>query len=697
MDKATKKRNKKIITWVSLALVVALLTAMPLLAKAEAEADGPVASILSGTVEKGDIHTVLHGGGTLSTKDAQDVTLAEGVKITQFLVRNGDTVAEGDPVAAVDKVSVMTAIGEVRDTMDQLQKEIESARNETVSSSVTATAGGRVKQIFAQPGDSVQEVMLEHGALAVLSLDSLMAVALESDLATGDSVMVTFEGGTAVTGRVESNVDRKTIVTVEDEGYAIGQAVTVTQEDGTPVGAGLLYVHNAWKATAFTGTVSAVYVKEEQEVYSGSTLFQLTDTDFTAQLEYCASQHREYEALLQELFGMYETGFVTAPCGGVVSGIETDSPFLLSGASGEWKVQTLNASPAKAWEVRLLSSETPPDPGSDEGEGDGAAPGPETGTQYIAIAAMVKEVGSNGLILKKSSVPGTAVKTETVDEEGNTVVTWTYSEGLLDTAMMLTTEVLPVADPTAYTAGDLLVFLYDENYNPIDMHKAGNVPQEGSNQGGMGNMGGMMGGFDFSGMFGGMTGAMGGSAAAQEEEALFPLEGQVLLTVTPQDLVTLTVTLDEQDISSVQPGMEAQVRVEAIRDQVFEAEVVQVGTSGTNSGGSSKFTVKLQLTATADMLDGMSAAAAIPLYTTPDVLTIPVEALVEDGARTLVYTALDKETGEPAAPAEVTTGVSDGKVVEIRSGLKLGDTFYYHYYDILELDTSVNTQKYTFG
>ena len=36
------------------------------------------------------------------------VTLAEGVKITGFLVKNGDMVKEGDPLATVDTVSVMT-------------------------------------------------------------------------------------------------------------------------------------------------------------------------------------------------------------------------------------------------------------------------------------------------------------------------------------------------------------------------------------------------------------------------------------------------------------------------------------------------------------------------------------------------------------------------------------------------------------
>ena len=57
----------------------------------------------------------------------------------------------------------------------------------------------------------------------------------------------------------------------------------------------------------------------------------------------------------------------------------------------------------------------------------------------------------------------------------------------------------------------------------------------------------------------------------------------------------------------------------------------------------------------------------------------------------------DKETGEPSQPVEVTLGMSDGRRAEILSGLSMGDTYYYSYYDIMELDTSVNTQKYTFG
>ena len=203
MDKAKKKRIKKYTSWIAMALVVALLAAMPLMARAEVEEDGPVASILSGTVEKGSVSTTLHGGGTLSANDAQDVKLPNHVKITEFLVKNGDVVEEGTPVAVVDKVSVMTAIMEVKETLEYLQEEIGSVRNETVSSTVSATAGGRVKEVYAQVGDSVQDVMLEHGALAVLSLDGLMAVRIQRgmDIATGDTVCVTLADGLEAAAR----------------------------------------------------------------------------------------------------------------------------------------------------------------------------------------------------------------------------------------------------------------------------------------------------------------------------------------------------------------------------------------------------------------------------------------------------------------------------------------------------------------
>ena len=173
-----------------------------------------------------------------------------------------------------------------------------------------------------------------------------------------------------------------------------------------------------------------------------------------------------------------------------------------------------------------------------------------------------------------------------------------------------------------------------------------------------------------------------------EEEKLFDLEGSTLMTVSPQETVRLTISLDEQDIAKVQVGQKATVKVEALSGESFEAQVTEVATRGTNSGGSSKFAVKLELSKTKDMLDGMSATASLPLQETEPVPTIPVMALMEQGNQTMVYTALDKD-GKPSAPVPVTIGLSDGITAQILSGLEVGDTYYYSYYDVLELDTGV--------
>ena len=359
MDKTKKKRLKRYITWGGIAVLVALLAVMPLLAKNEAAADGPTASVLSAQVTLGDIPQVLRGGGTLENKAEQDVNIPTGVKITEFLVKNGDTVKAGDPVARVDKVSVMAAITSVNDTMDYLRDELEDGRNETVDSTIAATAGGRVKEIFAWEGESVQDVMLQRGALALLSIDGLMAVKLDmsTPLTTGESVIVTLPGGGEVAGRVESNLNGQLIVTVEDEGYGIGDAVTVSLTDGTALGKGELYVHNAWKAIGYSGTISTVNVKKEQTLSTGATIFTLKDTDYEGQRNHRATQHREYEQLLQRLLTMYESGFLTAPCDGVVSGVDTDSAHLLAAESVDAEVTLLGGN--EDWgnvQLMLLSS-----------------------------------------------------------------------------------------------------------------------------------------------------------------------------------------------------------------------------------------------------------------------------------------------------------------------------------------------------
>ena len=807
MDKAKRKRMKKYVSWTAMVAVVALLAVMPLLAQKELEEDGPIASILEGTVTVGDISTGLQGGGALTAGRAVDVKLPSGVKITEFLVNNGDIVEEGDPVAAVDKVSVMTAIVQVRETLEYLQDEMADAKNDTVASTISATAGGRVKEVYAKAGDSVQDVMLRHGALAVLSLDGLMAVDLEikTTLASGDPVTVAFADGTEVSGRVDSNLDGVLVVTVEDEEYEVGTAVTVTGGDGSALGTGELYAHNAWKATAFSGTVGTVYARENTDVSSGSTLFTLKDTDFSGTLEGLAAMHREYEELLQELFAMHESGVITAPGSGKVSGVDKDSAFLLAAIDGEqgWFVDLLSApGEDSGFAVMLLSNVEELCTGDDSCQAkkhENGCPMKCTGREGCTAAeheagcafycTMLSDCANlnhksgclgvctgNGSTCQSTRDHPYHLKTcvkrciSDTEEDASTVcdsdvhydaciekciqseecTALTHKEGCWFHGVVYTAravqvklvaleglQVVPgstlyqvapqgsgwklvapdqladvfvgdgtlmtVADPSQYLVGDVLLVVTGTNSSGQVVYQDTALYQRSPSGGGSDFPGGMGGFGNMSGMFGGMGGGMSGfggmsgmTGITGSEFELFDLEGDVLMTVTEQDVMTLEITVDEHDIAKVALDQEARVKITPLKGREFEAVVTDIGTEGTNNGGSSKFTVELTMALDEDMLPGMSATAYLSMTTMVDVLTIPVEALAEESGRTVVYTALDPETGKPAQPVEVTTGISDGKVVQILSGLDSGSSFWYSYYDTAEISTEVEGNSFGF-
>ena len=179
MGKFQKDNKAQIRKYIKLgigAAVVMFLAAMPMLAAEREAREENKASILTATAEIMDIDSHLIGGGQLSSEASVSVKIPANVKLTELLVGNGDVVSKGEPIAKVDRVTVMSAIMDVQKTLDYLAKEISSAANDTEADSVRAQVGGIVKIIYGQKGESAQEVMLRDGCLAVLSLDGLMAV-----------------------------------------------------------------------------------------------------------------------------------------------------------------------------------------------------------------------------------------------------------------------------------------------------------------------------------------------------------------------------------------------------------------------------------------------------------------------------------------------------------------------------------------
>lgn len=814
MDKTKKKNVRRYILWGVLAVVVAGLAMLPALARQQDAQDGPVASVLEATVKEGSVQATVRGGGTLEAGDGEDIELPAEVKITEFLVKNGQEVKKGDPVAKIDKVSALTAVTEIRTSMAAVEKQMETFSDEKSASTVTAPAGGRVKAIYANPGDSVAQVLVEHGALALLSLDGRMGVTLtvSSQLIPGDSIPVTLDSGKTVTGRVESNLNGELTVTIADNGYAVGDTVTL---EG--LGSGSLEIHNPWLATAFNGTVSQVNIRLEQTVSSGGSLFTLKDTDYTAQRELLAETHRDYEELLQKLLTWQNTGVITAPCDGLVSGIDTDSTHLLAAEDEELTASLLNADDGD-FRLVFLSQVTQTCTGDDKCPLNGKDPNhkegcpkackhaasegvctasehfddcimacihaenPEdchaTGAHHTdCIKACIETTQEHkcpatkyhydGCIEKctESAVSGqcpahihkqgcieSCISASTVGKckaghhkadciescivstsASNPCPATKHKDGCYFQNATYTGKIFKVVsvgdgvlvgywDPTVYdvvktadgwarkdgkpfstnlcvqadtiTAANAGSFQSGDTLLSVTVTKDGESSSLGLVK--IGSGGSQMPGFDLSGLMGMMGGySMGGSTGSSQTQ-LYSLDGDVLLTVTPLDTMTVTIAVDEKDIASVKTGMTAQLTMNALPDETFEGQVTRVAQTGSGSGGSSKFDVEITLSRESDMLPGMSTTAELTLYEKMDVLTLPVAALRDEGGKTLVYTGKDKKTGEPANPVEVTTGLSDGENVEILSGIDSGTTVYYSYYDTVTESDAVETERSMF-
>jgi len=162
--------------------------------------------------------------------------------------------------------------------------------------------------------------------------------------------------------------------------------------------------------------------------------------------------------------------------------------------------------------------------------------------------------------------------------------------------------------------------------------------------------------------------------------------GKVLCSIYDLSYLTMTLSVDELDISDIAVGQEVSVTADAVEDKVYTGVVTKVSVAGTSSGGTTTYPVTVRIDETDGLLPGMNVDAAITLQSASGVLAIPAGAL--NRGNTVLVTA-----GSPSAangtmvgggegeaqycsvPVEI--GASDSNYIEIVSGLQEGDTVAY--------------------
>ena len=323
-----KKRRKRriIITVVSIVVILAIIAVVSvsfLQRRVREQFASSQGEVLSYEVTTGSISTVVSGSGSLTDVDLESITVPEGVEITEVLVKRNQTIKAGDILATVDMASVISAMADLQVQIEELDEQISDAEDDSASTYVRAGVSGRIKAIFGETDVDVADVMYDHGALALISLDGFMAVDIETDaLAVGDCVTVKLSNEKEITGTVESAVGGKTTILVTDNGPAYEEAVTVLSAEGAELGSGKLYIHSPLRVTSFSGTISYVCYSENTQVYSSSILFYLKDTSYSANYNSLLRERAELEETLLELLTIQRDGAVLAQMDGSVYSVD---------------------------------------------------------------------------------------------------------------------------------------------------------------------------------------------------------------------------------------------------------------------------------------------------------------------------------------------------------------------------------------
>ena len=193
-------KKKTLIAALAIILIAALLIALLPNSKADTSSVKVVEELLSAKAEYGTINTVFTSGGAISDSGTESIALAGSVKLRSWEVSEGDYVEAGDLLATVDRSSVLQAISELDELMQELDAAIESSRSDTVSSVLCSPIDGTVTKVYAWSGADVEDTVYDNGALIVLTDSGGREVNVVGYAGTVSAVYVS-EGDTVYSGQ----------------------------------------------------------------------------------------------------------------------------------------------------------------------------------------------------------------------------------------------------------------------------------------------------------------------------------------------------------------------------------------------------------------------------------------------------------------------------------------------------------------
>ena len=160
--------------------------------------------------------------------------------------------------------------------------------------------------------------------------------------------------------------------------------------------------------------------------------------------------------------------------------------------------------------------------------------------------------------------------------------------------------------------------------------------------------------------------------------------GTVLCILADMDTLVFRGTVDEIDVGHLKEGMEARIQVGALPECLFNGTLDEISLKAQQRNNATVFEVRLSFERPEDVVlrAGYSATANILVRKKDNILLIP-ERVIER-KDTEAFVRIPQEPGGSGETRQIETGLSDGLMTEIVSGLDEGQRVLERTYEEIE-------------
>ena len=147
--------------------------------------------------------------------------------------------------------------------------------------------------------------------------------------------------------------------------------------------------------------------------------------------------------------------------------------------------------------------------------------------------------------------------------------------------------------------------------------------------------------------------------------------GASIVTLYDINEVSMTVTLEEEDMAHIEEGGLANISFTAYPDEIYKAVVTEISDASSDSSGTTTYDVTVTLQDDASgLFQGMTGNITFITKEMQEVMYVSNRAIIREGTKSYVKV---KEADGNVKKKKVVTGFSDGVNVEIVEGLEVGD------------------------